>query len=172
LDPVNAVPWDSMPLLTDGNGLALFSTLICEKRNLAKARIADPSGLYMPEFYGAGDRDSFEFGATLNLLSPPGAEFKEVIARVPPAQVVQAISQELAAMGLDPQTQQGLNGTLSAATQVLADDNPNNDKAACGMLTGFTSQLDNKVKKGLLAQAQADALAASAEQARSTLGCK
>jgi hypothetical protein len=75
-------------------------------------------------------------------------------------------------MGLDPSTVTELTGSLASAVKILTDNNPNNDKAACGILTGFAHKLDAKVKNGTLTQAQADALAALAEQARSMLGCK
>ena len=94
------------------------------------------------------------------------------IARVGPVDVVNNISQNLAGMGLDPSTVTELTGSLSSATKILPDNNPNNDKAACGILTGFVNKLRAKVNNGTLSQPEADALTASAAQAKSMLGCQ
>ena len=54
---------------------------------------------------------------------------------------------------------------------LLTDNNPSNDAAACGQLTGFVSRVEVQTNKGQLSPTEADALTQTAENVRTTLGC-
>jgi hypothetical protein len=168
MNSVDALP--ELQLLTDGNGAAEWSAGPGCSWLDDKVRFSDPNGLYKANFYGASGQDIFDNGIPVDLETFP--IINEPLARVGPSDVINNISQDVAGMGLDPSTVTELTGSLASAVKILTDNNPNNDKAACGILTGFKNKLDAKVKNGTLSQSQADVLMASAEQARSMLGCK
>jgi hypothetical protein len=52
---------------------------------------------------------------------------------------------------------------LQRASDILGDDNPNNDKAVCGMLTAFINQVNAYERSGILTEDQADELRTQAE---------
>jgi hypothetical protein len=168
MNSVIALP--DLQLVTDVNGMAQWKIgPVCFGYD-EKLRFLDPNGLYKPCFYGASGQDIFDNGIPVDLAAFPS--INQPLARVGPADVVNDILQDVAGMGLDQSTVAELTGSLASAAKILTDNNPNNDKAACGILTGFIHKLDAKVNNGAVSQSQADALTASGEQIRSMLGCK
>lgn len=72
-------------------------------------------------------------------------------------------------MDISRSIKQGLSARLSAAEALLNDDNPSNDKAICGKLQAFMSQVNAKAGKGL-SHEQAKNLLAVANAIKENLG--
>jgi hypothetical protein len=60
---------------------------------------------------------------------------------------------------------------LQRASDILGDDNPNNDIAVCGMLTAFINQVNANERIDTLTADQADDLRTQAEDIRNALNC-
>jgi WD40 repeat protein len=56
-----------------------------------------------------------------------------------------------------------LTAPLKEASDILSDDNPNNDKAVCGKLGAFINQVNAAERRGTLTPDQADDLRTQAE---------
>lgn len=54
---------------------------------------------------------------------------------------------------------------------LLEDNNPNNDRAACGKLDAFINEVHAKVQNGQLTRAQASQLLQAAIAIKASLGC-
>jgi len=169
-DPITAFPkYDE--LTTDANGMFIldFSKGGCGPLE-AKIRFYDPNGIYRPEYYGAGGIDSFTQGKDV-IFSDIKVEIKEDLAKVPPAEQIVNIIGDIQTI-LPPQDAQRVVASLQQAEALLTDANPNNDKGACGILTGSANKMKGLVSSGRLSQADADALTASMDALKNDLGCK
>jgi hypothetical protein len=60
---------------------------------------------------------------------------------------------------------------LKEASDILSDDNPNNDKAVCGKLGAFINQVNANERGGTLTAEQADELRTQAENIMNQLDC-
>jgi hypothetical protein len=60
---------------------------------------------------------------------------------------------------------------LQTALRLLADNNPENDEAVCGVMLGFTKSVDNFGKRGLLTLFQTSQLNQQAIALKKSLGC-
>ena len=168
-DPESAFPVFE-EVTTDSTGIFfLYVPKICGTLE-AKIRFYDSLGLYAPEYYQSGGVDRFDLGTSLDFTNKK-VEIKEDLAKKPPAQQVGDFIQDVQSI-LSPEDSQSIVPSLSQAKTLLEDANPNNDKGACGVLSGTINKINGLVAKGSLSQADADALQASAEATRKALGCK
>jgi hypothetical protein len=74
-------------------------------------------------------------------------------------------------MDLSKNTHKSLMALAKGASQILDDDNPHNDSAACGKLGAFIHQLKAKEKNGKLSTEQADQLLEMAGSIQKQIGC-
>jgi YVTN family beta-propeller protein len=65
-----------------------------------------------------------------------------------------------------------LTAPLKEASDILNDDNPNNDRAVCGKLGAFINQVDANERRDTLTVDQADELRTQAENIRNNLDCQ
>jgi hypothetical protein len=96
----------------------------------------------------------------------------------PPPPLKQAIDELISTIqNLDddnvPQSvKTSLTAALKQVSNILSDDNPNNDKAGCGKLGAFINQVNaNERRGGTLTPNQADDLRTQAEDIRDALNC-
>ena len=73
--------------------------------------------------------------------------------------------------GVSQSVKTNLTAPLKGVSDILNDDNPNNDKAACGKLGAFINQVDANERRGTLTADQADHLRTQAQDIRNALGC-
>ena len=66
---------------------------------------------------------------------------------------------------------QGLAAPLQQVSDILSDDNPENDSSACNRLDVFIRQVDAAERSGDITEDQADDLRTQAEDIRSQLEC-
>jgi hypothetical protein len=64
-----------------------------------------------------------------------------------------------------------LTAALKQVSDILSDNNPNNDESACGRFTAFTNQVNANERRDTLTADQADDLRIQAEDIRNTLDC-
>ena len=65
----------------------------------------------------------------------------------------------------------GLTAPLQNVAEILDDNNPNNDAAACGNLQAFINQVNAQERRGELTAEEASELRQLAETSKSSLGC-
>lgn len=90
---------------------------------------------------------------------------------VTPAQASQNLITAIDNLGLAAGVANSLTAPLGQASQLLNDNNPNNDSAACGKLNAFINQIDTKVQNGQLTSAQSSQLLQTANALKTSLGC-
>jgi PKD repeat protein len=73
--------------------------------------------------------------------------------------------------GVSQSTKTSLTTPLRGAVDILNDDNPNNDRSACGRLGAFINQVNAAERRGTLTEDQASDLRIQAEDIRDMLGC-
>ena len=90
-----------------------------------------------------------------------------------PAEATTELISDVENLGDDvPQgTKTSIAAPLKEASNILTDDNPNNDKSACGKLDASIRQTDAAERRGTLTEQEADDLRTQAEDIRSDLGC-
>jgi hypothetical protein len=74
-------------------------------------------------------------------------------------------------MTLPESVKTSLTAPLKEVVNLLNDNNPHNDVAACGKLTAFINQVNAKEKNGQLTTGQAFQLRQSANAIKASLGC-
>jgi hypothetical protein len=168
-DPTSAFPVFN-DLTADANGaFYLEVNKGCAPLD-AKIRFYDPNGVYSPEYFGAGGADIFSQGQGVTFTDLK-IFISEDLAKVPPAEQIVNIIGDIQTI-LPPQDAQPLVASLLPAQALLQDANPNNDKGACGVLTGSVNKMDGLVSSGRLSQKDADALKATMDALKLDLGCK
>ena len=110
----------------------------------------------------AGNTGTASFIVTVN---PPPS---------PPPPLQQAIDKLISTIqNLDDNVPQSVKTSLTAAlkqvSNILSDDNPNNDESACGKLGALIKQVDANERIDTLTADQADELRTQAEDIRSQL---
>jgi hypothetical protein len=89
-----------------------------------------------------------------------------------PAQATEDLISDVGNLDHVPQSvKTSLTAPFKGVSDILNDDNPNNDKAACGKLGAFINQVDANEKRGTLTADQADNLRTQAQDIRNALGC-
>jgi hypothetical protein len=106
--------------------------------------------------------ETASFTVTVNPLPPT------------PAQAIDKLISDVQNLDDDnvPQSvKTSLTAPLKEASDILSDDNPNNDNAACGRLDAFINQLNANERRGTLTADQADDLRTQAEDIENALDC-
>jgi hypothetical protein len=166
-DAVNATPRGD--LTTDENGFFLRKGGgVCGTPPL-KVRLVDPAGVYVSEYVGASGLDSFDLGAEVVLTDLP--ELSEDLAKMTSAQQIARLANALVDMGLPEAVVAHLEPVLERAQALLNDQNPNNDRGACGILTSFVARLEAMVARGEITRSEADSLSELVEGIRRDLHC-
>ena len=90
-----------------------------------------------------------------------------------PAEATTELISDVENLGDDvPQgTKTSIAAPLKEASTILTDDNPNNDKSACGKLDASIRQTDAAERRGTLTEDQAAELRTQATDIRTELGC-
>lgn len=100
--------------------------------------------------------------------TPPGVTI-EVITTIPAA--IDHLQEVINGMSLSPAVTASLLAPLQQAEEILTDDNPNNDKAACGKLRAFVLEIDTREANEVLSAQQAAELRQLALGIETGLGC-
>jgi hypothetical protein len=111
----------------------------------------------------AGNTETESFTVTVNPPTPSPPSLKQIIDKL-----ISTIQ------NLDDNVSQSVKTSLTAAlkqvSNILSDDNPNNDKAAaCGKLGAFMNQVNASERRDTLTADQADDLRTQAEDIRNEL---
>jgi hypothetical protein len=170
-DPVNAMP--AVPELTSGqteDGVFSWRFRGCPSGD-AKIRFYDPMGRYSSEYFRDKD-DNFSLGDIVSLDNGEGRIGKVFLSRVSPPQQIANLADQVANLPVTDQAKNSLVHSLGQAKAILEDANPNNDKAACGLLKAFINRLDGFVASGQVTPAERDTLVSSAEGIQQQLSCK
>jgi Tol biopolymer transport system component len=114
------------------------------------------------------DNDSNDFSPDWGTnTSPPGS------GPSTPAQLIDKLTSTI--QNLDDNVPQSVKTSLTellkGVSHILNDDNPNNDKAACGMLDAFIKLVNVNERLNMLTADQADDLRTQAQDIRNALGC-
>lgn len=88
-----------------------------------------------------------------------------------PAEATSNLITTVNSLDLPTGVQTSLAGPLNQVVDILNDNNPNNDAAACGKLGAFMNQVNAKEKSGALTSGESDGLRQSAEAIGASLGC-
>lgn len=102
-----------------------------------------------------------------NGQGPLGLEPGDLVVLVSP----QAIVDQINGMSLPKGVQTSLTAPLEQIQAILDDENPTNDKSACGKIAAFKNIVESKEEQRNLTGEQASNLIASAQQLESVLGC-
>ena len=98
-----------------------------------------------------------------------------VTVNAPPTTPAQAIDKLISIIqNLDdvPQSvKTSLTAALKQVSNILNDNNPDNDESACGMLDALINQVNAPERRGTLASDQPDDLRTQAEDIRNNLDC-
>lgn len=102
----------------------------------------------------------------------PGPPIYVWTVQITPAQAIDKLISTVQKLDNVPQgTKTSLAAPLQAASNILNDDNPNNDKTACGELDAFIMLVNASERRGNLTKDQAADLITQAEDIRSQLRC-
>lgn len=126
-------------LVTDQAGRFTTQDLLPSWHWDTKIRYADPQGAYTPEYFGAGP-DDFSLGAVESGVDKTQVTVAQTLARETPAQRVDNLIEDVQASLPSGDDAASLVTSLERTGTVLEDANPNNDKGACGLLTGFAGK--------------------------------
>ena len=171
-DSVNAMP--RIPDLESGlkgvdGGFTWGETASCGVGDV-KVRFHDPQGRYAPEYYSDKD-DAFSAGNEVHPDS--GARLGQVLlSRVSAPDRLADLADQVSDLPITDEARNSLTHPIGQAETLLRDENPNNDKAACGLLKAFINGLDGAVTSGKITAAQRDVLVAAAEAIQQELNCK
>ncbi|MBI3760854.1 MAG: LamG domain-containing protein [Chloroflexi bacterium] len=88
-----------------------------------------------------------------------------------PAEATQGLIELVGNLGLPQGDENSLIAPLRRVASLLNDNNPDNDRAACGKLTAFINQVNAKERNGSLTAAQAAQLRQSAAAIKTDLRC-
>jgi hypothetical protein len=112
----------------------------------------------------AGNEGTESFTVTVNPPSPP------LPPPLPtPKQIIDRLISTIQNLDDDnvPQSvKTNLTSVLRQVSNILSDDNPNNDESACGRFGGFINQVNANERRDTLTADQADELTAQAEDIR------
>jgi hypothetical protein len=108
----------------------------------------------------AGNTGDASFTVTVNPPPTPAQAIDELISTI-----------ENLDDGVPQSVKTSLTAPLKEASDILNDDNPNNDKAACGKLGAFINQVNANERSDTLTADEADELRTQAEDIRNALDC-
>jgi dipeptidyl aminopeptidase/acylaminoacyl peptidase len=133
-----------------------------------------PSGSVFP-ISGDDDNTEVECSATDEAGNTEDASFTVTVNAPPttiPAEAIDELISTIQNLDDVPQSvKTSLTAPLKQASDILSDDNPNNDEAACGKLGAFINKVNANEGRGTLTTEQADELRTQAEDIMSRLDC-
>ena len=88
-----------------------------------------------------------------------------------PPQQIQNLINTINEMNLASGIRNSLTAPLSQAVNILQDNNPNNDIAACNQLNAFIQQVNAQTQNNSLTQEQSNQLIQAAQSIRNALNC-
>ena len=111
-----------------------------------------------------GVLDTGEVSATTTVIfsCPPSSS---------PPQQIQTLINTINNLNLGNSIRNSLTAPLSQAVNLLQDNNPNNDIAACNQLNGFIQQVNAQTQNNSLTQEQSNQLIQAAQSIRNALNC-
>ena len=90
----------------------------------------------------------------------------------PPAQAIDELISDVQTLeGVSQSTKTSLTAPIRQASDLLNDDNPENDISACGRLDAFIREVNTAERRGTLTEDQANDLRTQATDIRTELGC-
>ena len=90
----------------------------------------------------------------------------------PPAQAIDELISDVQTLeGVSQSTKTSLTAPIRQASDLLNDDNPENDISACGRLDAFIREVNTAERRGTLTEDQANDLRTQAADIRTELGC-
>jgi hypothetical protein len=122
-----------------------------------------PSGTTFP----IGDDTEVECSATdeAGNIGETASFTVTVNAPPTPAEAIDELISDVENLNDVPQSlKTSLTAPLKEASDILSDDNPNNDEAACGKLGAFINQVNAAERRDALTEEQADELRTQAEE--------
>ena len=168
---INAMP--AFELVTGADGLQsgefFWKQNVCVFSDV-KLRFVDPTGEFSSEYF-PDQPDDFSLGEPLDIV-PPIKIATVILDRVSLPDQIANIADEVAVLPIGDNAVISLMHSLTQASGKLTDDNPNNDKATCGILKGFVSQLNGLVARGDLSAGDQELLTSSAQAVMDGLGCQ
>ena len=169
---VNAMPvFEGVSGFKEVPGLIYWQEEICGKFPDVKLRFVDPMGEFASEYY-LDQPDDFSLGVALDLIPPTKLDSKIILERVSLPDQILNIGDTVEDLPLPENTTSSLTHALDQAHGQLSDENPNNDKAACGLLKGFVNRLNGSLRSGEITQADYDLLVESVKSVTAGLDCK
>lgn len=160
LNAVNATEVTSTQ--TDVDGFYTTGSMELLADITLKLRFIDNTAVYLSEYFGAGGADDFNLGEAMGSSTREGTNAE--LVQNSPSDIIADITEATV-------NDAELTTQLNQATALLNDNNPNNDTASCGVLTGFTNKVNVRERKGELSTVEADSLRDSVSTAKSLLGC-
>jgi hypothetical protein len=134
-----------------------------------RVRFTDPAGRYLPAYHAA-DTDLFCDGGRVDITSGK-KDVNGTLRRVPPENLTEALIETIDGFDLPEEVHTMLVAPLNRIVALLADENANNDAAACAQLRAFLSRVDVQERRGQLTSAEADELRARTAALQAELGC-
>lgn len=135
-----------------------------------KLRFVDPAGEFSSEYF-PDQPDDFSLGEPLDLI-PPIKIATVILDRVSLPDQIANIAVDVELLPIGDNALNSLAHSLAQASGKLTDDNPNNDKATCGILKGFVNQLNGLVSRSELSAEDQESLTSSVQAVRDGLGCQ
>jgi YVTN family beta-propeller protein len=119
----------------------------------------------------AGMTHTFQVRAvdTSKNIDPTPAVLKWTI--LTPSQAIQQLLLLSQSMNINPAVQSMITGLLNSAANILSDNNPANDKAACNQLNTLITQLNIRAQNNQITASQAAQLIQQAQAIRTAIHC-
>lgn len=158
--------------ILDADGNVVFQNLIGFFSNGFEFSVGVRlSEQYTIEHYQDIDRDQVRYEPG-ELVGSYTVECPQPMPSTPAEATTELIS-DIESLGDDvPQgTKTSIAAPLKEASDILTDDNPNNDKSACGKLDASIRQIDASERRGTLTEEQANNLRTQATDIRTELDC-
>ena len=170
LDAFNAMPIATP--MTDATGSYYVSHKdvgpLCAP---VKVRFSDPAAVYLPQYFGAAGQDVFALATSVDWADNQ-VDVSVAIVKLTPSGAIDEVSDEITDSSLPPNAKTRIIDQLNRAKAIISDGNPNNDAAACGVLSSIINEINAMQNRGELSAFEADILRQSAKTARNTIGCR
>jgi len=123
----------------------------------------DAFGSFSDEIFIMNSDGTDQVRITTDGFGKAHPSWQRILTKQTPQQAIEDLKETARSLGIS-------HASLKKASALLSDDNPNNDKSACGKLKAFTNYVKAQTGKKLT-QEQANALIESASDIKEQLGC-
>jgi hypothetical protein len=140
-----------------------------------KVRFSDPTAIYLPEYWEgkiSSHQDVFALGAPIVLGENTRPTASTSLVKLTPAGAINNLVGEIVSTSLPQVTKDNMTVRLGRAKDLVSDNNPNNDAAACGVLKSLANEINAKQNSGELSGSEAAVLIQFIDTARTTIGCR